>query len=196
VTTLDQLTRGRAILGVGGGLWPEEFQAFGDEGDRKTRAAMLDEALDLLNFLWSGEPVQYQGTFYRAETTPFAPPFQRPRVPIWIAATWPVQKMLKRAARWDGVYPLTSSGLPLTPDETKKLAKVLASYRRDAELFDIVCQGHTKGDGGTSDAAIVDAYEAAGGTWWMEMYYPWDASIDEIASRIRRGPPRGTSRNS
>lgn len=186
--TLDHLSGGRVILGVGGGLWPEEFEAFGDESDRKIRAAMLDEGLELLSSLWSGESVRHLGTHYRAETTPFAPPVQQPRIPIWVAATWPVKKMLRRAARWDGVVPLTSRGSPLTPDETTEVAKAIAALRPGGQPFEIVCQGQTEGDGGSADAALIGAYEAAGGTWWVEMRYPWEASLDELVARVRKGP--------
>jgi hypothetical protein len=152
---------------------------------------MLDEGLELLSSLWSGESVRHVGTHYRAETTPFAPPLQQPRLPIWVAATWPVQKMLRRAAQWDGVFPLSPRGSPLTPEETTKLARTIAGLRTSREPFEIVCQGQTQGDGGSADAALIGAYEAAGGTWWMEMRYPWEASLEELVARVRRGPPRG-----
>lgn len=190
VATLDQLTQGRVILGVGGGLWPEEFEALGDESDRKVRAAMLDEGLELLTSLWSGEPVRHLGTHYRAETTPFAPPCQQPRVPIFVAATWPVRKMLRRAAQWDGVFPLTRRGTGLTPKQTSELARAVSEFRTASEPFEIVCQGQTQGDGDSADAARVEAYTAAGGTWWIELRYPWEASLDELLARVRKGPVR------
>ncbi len=88
--TLDHLSNGRAILGIGAGAPPlPEYTAFGDEGDPKVRGAMLDEGIDLLAALWSGKPIQHQGTFYRAETSGFQPPVQTPRIPIWVAATGP-----------------------------------------------------------------------------------------------------------
>jgi alkanesulfonate monooxygenase SsuD/methylene tetrahydromethanopterin reductase-like flavin-dependent oxidoreductase (luciferase family) len=191
VATLDQLTRGRTILGVGGGLWPEEFEALGDESDRKVRAAMLDEGLELLESLWSGEPVKHVGAHYRAETTAFAPPCQKPRIPIIVAATWPIRKMLHRAAKWDGVFPLTRRGTPLSPEEISELARTVSSLRITSEPFEILCQGQTQGNGSSTDAALVEAYEAAGGTWWIELRYPWEASLDELLSRVRKGPARG-----
>lgn len=190
VATLDHLSGGRVILGVGAGLWPEEFEAFGDERDPKLRAAMLEEGLELLCKLWSGSPVSHHGTHYQAETTRFAPPLQQPRVPIWVAATWPVRRMLRRAARWDGVFPLAPGGLPLTAEQTGGLAKSIAEIRTGSEPFEIVCQGQTRGDASTADAALIAAYQAAGGTWWLEQRYPWEASLDELLARVRRGPPR------
>jgi alkanesulfonate monooxygenase SsuD/methylene tetrahydromethanopterin reductase-like flavin-dependent oxidoreductase (luciferase family) len=189
--TLDHLTGGRVILGVGGGLWPEEFDALGDESDPKVRAAMLEEGLELLCSLWSGKPVSHLGTYYRAKTTRFAPPLQQPRIPIWVAATWPVRKMLRRAARWDGVFPLAPGGIPLTPEETAGLARAIEELRPSREPFEVVCQGQTQGDGASADAALIGAYKAAGGTWWIELRFPWEASLDELLARVRNGPPRG-----
>jgi alkanesulfonate monooxygenase SsuD/methylene tetrahydromethanopterin reductase-like flavin-dependent oxidoreductase (luciferase family) len=98
--------RGRLTLGVGGGILPQEFEAFGEPADAKTRAAMLDEGLALLTALWSGEPVKHHGQFYEAETTGFATPVQCPRPPIWVPGTWPYKAPFRRAAQWDGVYPI------------------------------------------------------------------------------------------
>src|SRR5204863_8942714 len=55
VATLDRLSRGRVALGVGLGGVPDEFERFGECGDVKVRAEMLDEALEIVAGLWSGE---------------------------------------------------------------------------------------------------------------------------------------------
>ena len=57
LTSLDILSRGRLILGAGLGAQDEEFTCFGEPGDKKVRAAMLDEGLEVLTQLWSGESV-------------------------------------------------------------------------------------------------------------------------------------------
>ena len=86
---IDHLSGGRLILGVGLGHHDKkEFADFGDEGNRRTRATILDESLDVLSLLWSGEEVSFQGEFVQAQTTPFLPsPLQEPRIPIWVAGT-------------------------------------------------------------------------------------------------------------
>ena len=65
---------------------------------------MLDEGLDLLTRLWTGEPVLHEGRFYRyrgdfgpgrpeVNPTPLLPrPRQSPRIPIWVAGTWPKKR--------------------------------------------------------------------------------------------------------
>ena len=50
----------------------------------------LDESLDVLNALWQGEPVDYDGDVLHVHTAPLLPtPVQQPRIPIWVAARWP-----------------------------------------------------------------------------------------------------------
>src|SRR5437870_13324307 len=102
--SLDRLSDGRFILGVGIGQGEDEWENLGDEGDPKVRGAMLDEALDLLEQLWSGQPVNHEGTYYTVKHSIYVPtPVQEPRIPIWVAGVWPNKKPFRRAARWDGV---------------------------------------------------------------------------------------------
>src|SRR3712207_4686392 len=85
LASLDLLSGGRVVFGAGLGGVVEEFTAFGDPGDMKERAAMLDEGLMILNRLWSGAPVTHHGPHYAAEGVTLAPlPLQLPRIPIWI----------------------------------------------------------------------------------------------------------------
>jgi alkanesulfonate monooxygenase SsuD/methylene tetrahydromethanopterin reductase-like flavin-dependent oxidoreductase (luciferase family) len=103
--TLDRLSRGRLILGVGlGGDLTGEFdpERFGEEGDPRERARLLDEGLEKLQAYWAGE---------------FEP---RPagRIPIWVAARWPAKRPLARAARHDGVFPIDLPG----PEAVAELA--------------------------------------------------------------------------
>ena len=100
MTSLDLLSGGRLIFGTGLGI-DSDFTPFGEPGDAATRAAMIDEGLDLLAQLWSGEEVTHRGQFYQVDGARFLPtPAQRPRIPIWIGGD--SQAALRRAARWDG----------------------------------------------------------------------------------------------
>jgi alkanesulfonate monooxygenase SsuD/methylene tetrahydromethanopterin reductase-like flavin-dependent oxidoreductase (luciferase family) len=190
-TTLDHLTGGRVTLGFGGGVWPEEFGALGDETDPKIRAAMLDEGLELLSKLWSGKPVNHKGAHYQVETAGFAPPLQQPRIPIWLAATWPIQKTIRRAAQWDGVLPLGRAwDVALTQQEIGELAAAIREYRTSSAPLEIGCLQQTPGDDKAADAALAASYEAAGGTWWFEYRHSWLTSLDDLLARVRKGPPR------
>ena len=210
VISLDHLSDGRVILGVGIGAGPWEWDYLGEETDVRTRGAMLDEGLELLAKLWSGEPVRHDGRFYSFRgdggpdnpepmPTPFLPtPVQRPRVPIWVAGTWPRKPPFRRAARWDGVAPIArGDGIVnyLTPDEVRDVVAYIGERRSGEEPFDVVVCGHTGADGETT---IVREHADAGATWWIEDISPWAFGwqwdgpwpIDAMNDRVRAGPPR------
>ncbi len=82
-TTIDHLSRGRLILGVGVGWMGEEFDALG--ASFKERGAVADEQLRVIDLLWTAEKPRFEGRYYRFEEMGFAPkPLQRPRIPIWV----------------------------------------------------------------------------------------------------------------
>lgn len=83
--TLDHLSNGRVVLPVGLGAPDTGFAKYGEETDRKLRAQRLDEGLDILDGLWSGQPFSYHGEHYQLQDVTFAPtPMQSPRIPIWV----------------------------------------------------------------------------------------------------------------
>jgi alkanesulfonate monooxygenase SsuD/methylene tetrahydromethanopterin reductase-like flavin-dependent oxidoreductase (luciferase family) len=87
--TLDRLSGGRLILGVGIGLdrFAGEFSKTGEQVDDRVRGEMLDEALEILAAAWSGEPVHHHGTHYTVDDIQFLPrPVQQPGIPVWAAA--------------------------------------------------------------------------------------------------------------
>lgn len=190
---LDHLSNGRAILGVGLGGHPRtEFSAFGEDGDNKRRGRKLDEALDVITGLWSGEPFTYAGEFYDIQDAHFMPkPVQSPRLPIWVAGTWRdtgERKPFRRAARYDGVFPLTP-GRDMTPQDFEAVSALVASHRDTDESFDMVC-GRTLDEPGIGEIEHVNAFAAAGVTWWMAGAMPSNLNRDEVRRLIRRGPPK------
>ena len=191
--TLDYLSEGRLLLGVGLGAFPqEEFEAFGETGDDRVRAAKLDEGLEVLTGLWSGAPFSYHGTQYRVHNVHFTPPpVQQPRIPIWVAGTWPIKAPFRRAARWDGVVP-TSRDVErsLTPTEIHDLLAYIKTQQTIPAVFDVVHGGQTLGRDAGEDADSVAPYAEAGVTWWLEARLPWVNSFAEVRERIRKGPPK------
>ncbi|HEX8681220.1 MAG TPA: LLM class flavin-dependent oxidoreductase, partial [Ardenticatenaceae bacterium] len=106
--TLDHLSIGRVTLSVGLGALDSGFEAFGEVTDRKTRAELLDEGLDILTGLWRGQPFNYDGKHYKVKETDFVvppAPVQQPRIPIWVVGAWPRPKSMQRVLRYDGLLP-------------------------------------------------------------------------------------------
>jgi alkanesulfonate monooxygenase SsuD/methylene tetrahydromethanopterin reductase-like flavin-dependent oxidoreductase (luciferase family) len=198
--TLDHLSGGRLTLGVGAGSRSHEFASFGDPAELRDRAAILDEGLAVIEGLWSGQPFSFEGEHFRIFDATFLPlPVQRPRIPIWVAATWPVRAPLRRAARWDGVWPLRrapdGTSLPLTPDDVRgvraAIAEEWAAAGRDpATPFDLLVAGITPGDDPARAAAMATEFAAAGATWWTERINPVRGSLEQMRERVRQGPPR------
>lgn len=193
--TLDHLSNGRLILGVGLGFPPGlEFTDFGEDGDAKVRAEKLDEGLDVLVGLWSGEPFSYTGKHYTLTNAQLLPkPLQQPRIPIWVAGIWPKAKSpFRRAAQWDGIQPILADDVvPLDqfPAELANMIAYINTHRSHNHPFDVAAGAETAGDGSVADRQIVQAYADAGVTWWMEAISHWRGSLDQMRERIRRGPP-------
>ena len=189
--SLDRLSRGRLILGIGLGWVPiPEWSGFGHETDLKTRGAMLDEGLSVLEALWSGEPVNHRGKYYKVVCDGFAQAAQKPRIPIWLGGTWPSVKPFRRAAKWDGVMPIAKNAMEggnLSPSEIADVKRFIRDQWDEDKPYDIARVGSTAN---SDDSSIVSEYAAVGATWWLEARDPWGTSQDELIERIRSGPPR------
>ncbi|MBN2305846.1 MAG: LLM class flavin-dependent oxidoreductase [Anaerolineae bacterium] len=201
--TLDHLSNGRLILGVGLGSRPDlEHEAFGDPGDDKIRAQLLDEGLDILNGLWSGQPFRYDGQHYHLDDMTFLPrPVQQPRIPIWIAGYWPNKPPLRRAARWDGTCAERRKPDRITPDQWRDLLAYIRDHRESDALFDAVHSDSSPADDPAAAADRAAAYADAGVTWWMEYISPYefgvardqrwpDSVVTQMIHRLEQGPPR------
>jgi alkanesulfonate monooxygenase SsuD/methylene tetrahydromethanopterin reductase-like flavin-dependent oxidoreductase (luciferase family) len=192
--TLDQLSGGRLILGVGSGIG-EEFPPFGEEADLRRRAAMLDEGLDVLTGLWRGEPFSYRGEHYRLDDVTFLPrPVQQPRVPLWVAGHWPHRPPFRRAARWDGVFidgPNVdwTAGEIIRPDDLRAAVEYTLAHRSSSEPFDVVIGGHTPSDPRQA-ADRIRPYADLGVTWWVEAVMEGFGTVEQTRQRLRQGPPR------
>jgi alkanesulfonate monooxygenase SsuD/methylene tetrahydromethanopterin reductase-like flavin-dependent oxidoreductase (luciferase family) len=177
-TGIDLLSGGRFVLGVGTGRdSARELSAFGEELDDGARGAMLDEALDVVTALWSGEEVRHEGAHYAADRVTFQPtPLQRPRVPVWVAGRWPNRRPLRRAARYDGYFPIDL-------DAPGQLAELVGELRErpSGAPFEIAVEGWP----GDDPAPWV----AAGATWWLVRFSPFDVDVAGVRDVIAAGPP-------
>lgn len=177
VATLDRLSGGRAVFGAGLGGSPSEFEKFGEPGDARIRAEMLDEGLELLRRLWSGEPVHHRGPHYTVDGVALAPTPLQARVPIWIGGNRPAS--LRRAARWDGWIADSAdpAGLTLSPDD---VARGIATIGR-GDGYDVAVLG----EAGRGDP---NAYARAGATWWLENLHDRRGDRAELLELVETGP--------
>jgi alkanesulfonate monooxygenase SsuD/methylene tetrahydromethanopterin reductase-like flavin-dependent oxidoreductase (luciferase family) len=194
--TLDRLSNGRVILAVGLGAIETGFAEFGEETDRKRRAELLDEGLEILTRLWSRQPFQYDGRHYHVRPSahmPPPPPVQQPRIPIWVVGGWPSHKSMARALRYDGLLPqLLSPARQAGPEEVKQMVSYIAEHRADHTTYDIVIDGETPGERPDQAREMLRPWSEAGVTWWIESR--WNLVDDPermklTRQRIEQGPP-------
>jgi probable F420-dependent oxidoreductase len=96
IATLDVVSEGRLVFGVGIGYAPKEFEVFGI--DRRTRTRRFEESLEVIRRLWTGEAVDHNGEFFQLDDVRTSTlPVQRPGPPIWIGAQ--AEASVRRAAR-------------------------------------------------------------------------------------------------
>ncbi len=184
--TIDHLSEGRLILGVGLGYPPDlEFAALGEDPDDRTRAAKLDEGLAVLTGLWNGEPFSFEGVHYTIDETQFLPtPLQQPRIPIWVAQMWPYRRPLRRAARWDGLVPMHETEMFPSHAHVADVVAEMRSHRETDEPFDVNVPVMLPAD--RSEAVDrCDRWEGAGATWLQ--VGAW--TLPELRELIEAGPP-------
>ncbi len=193
--TLDRLSNGRLILSVGLGAVDTGFANFGEETDRKIRAQLLDEGLDILQGLWRGQPFSYNGRYYQVQETDFLPPpppVQQP-IPIWCVGAWPYPKSMSRVLRCDGLLPtvIPADGPPrqANPAEVAEMKAYIAARRPTGTPFDIIVEGATPGANPQAGQETLQAYATAGATWWIEAMWSSPEPADWL-SRIRQRPPQ------
>jgi hypothetical protein len=207
VVSLDHLSRGRAVLGVGLGAPSDaEFECFGEDPADRMRARKLDEALSVLVGLWRGEVFNHHGEYFHVEEVKFVPrAIQSPRVPIWVAGFWPNKPPMRRAARWDGVFPLKMPPVPLVglapgaapwsalwlqPRELGEAVNYVREHRTTIGSFDVIASGATPPGEGVKGQEIVSAFREVGATWWLEWLDEQRGTFAEMRKHIRQGPPK------
>jgi hypothetical protein len=196
--TLDHLSKGRAILSVGLGALDTGFAAFGEVTDRKTRAELLDEGLEILTGLWGGYPLRFDGKHYsiRESSFPAPPPtVQQPRIPIWVVGAWRREKSMGRALRYDGLLPnkMNPDGSigALEVEDVRAMRAYVDARHVGQGAYDIVVEGVTPADPKAA-GEMVRPWVEAGATWWIEA--DWNAlnspdAVESTRRRIMPGPP-------
>src|SRR5919108_2203842 len=172
----------------GGGGGPQFLLALAEraEADARRRGEMLDEGLEIIAGLWSGEPFSFRGEHFVVEDVTFLPrPVQEPRIPIWIGGGYPNPRPTRRAARWDGscLYKETHGGPweNMTPDDVRAL--------RDAageRPYTIAVGGSGRADDWEAERDHIRAVAEAGADWWIEWLPP--AARQTMVDAVERGP--------
>jgi alkanesulfonate monooxygenase SsuD/methylene tetrahydromethanopterin reductase-like flavin-dependent oxidoreductase (luciferase family) len=189
--TLDRLSHGRFVLGVGLGAPAEgDFGRFGDVTDDRVRGEMLDESLTILDGLWSGEMFGFAGEHYQIEPVRFRPtPVQHPRIPIWVGGVIPARKPLARAAKWDGYVPISYVDRVLTRPSVNEIAltrDALLAARGTLEGYELIIWSEVIDDAGQL-AATVSEYERAGATWFIETGRVTPGWLPNLQQRVALG---------
>jgi alkanesulfonate monooxygenase SsuD/methylene tetrahydromethanopterin reductase-like flavin-dependent oxidoreductase (luciferase family) len=213
-TTLDRISNGRLILGVGiGSPAYGDFGIFHEPADERVRAELLDEGLDVLAGLWSGERFSYQGRHFTLDPVRFTPtPVQRPRIPVWVGGVLPAARPIARAARWDGMVPIRFAGRALVRPSAGDMADVgaritaaraAAPVRATAPVtvasspasstagspaeFDLVVWAEVAEEP-AQVPEIARPYQDSGVTWWIETAKPeprwWEGVQERVASGV------------
>jgi probable F420-dependent oxidoreductase len=124
-TTIDHLSQGRLIMGVGVGWMEEEFSAMGAPFGE--RGKISDEQLRLLDAIWQQEHATFHGQYYDFEDIAFSPkPYQKPRIPIWVGGEGTLAQ--RRAGRHgDGWFPyfvrITPADLAVRFENVRRCAR-------------------------------------------------------------------------
>lgn len=174
--TLDHLCRGRLTVGLGLGVdHSGELSRFGELVDAKARGDLLDEGADLLVRLWSGEEVVHRGAAFTADGVTFLPrPVQSPSIPLWLAARGTAARPVRRAARFDGLFPIE-----VDADGLARMVDLIVAERGSLDGYDIALLAHPGVD--------LAAMAARGATWAMWSFLPGEPAA-HVLEFIQRGP--------
>jgi len=191
VSTLDYISNGRVILGVGAGWARAEFDAYSQWGDPAERVARSKEALEIMFALWHDEKVTYRGKYYSITDAILDPkPVQKPNPPLWFGTTGRV--MFRLAAKYgNGWIPGTSAG-PSVADYRagkEKLASEVLRVRSSSEftwaLHDVMPE-----EDSTSFIKKIENYASAGceyylAVWGHPKHPSRDYSKNELIERVK-----------
>jgi len=171
--SLAVLSGGRFVLGLGlGDDWVGEFSAFGDEPDPKVRGRMLDEGLEVITSLLSGEPVDHEGAHYAARDVLFRP---APAVPIWLAGRFGNRAPLRRAARHDGFFVIGLDG----PEDLDEVIAGLGEHD-PAPSFEVVVDLRPEQD--------LDEWLDRGASWVLTRIGPFELDLAAVRRTVEAGP--------
>ena len=197
--TLDWLSGGRSILGVGVGWHEGEFAAL--RIPFRERGRRMNEMLESITALWAGDHVTYEGQFYGFEDLSIDPkPIQRPHPPIWIGGgTQPSEKIygqqvdtvrpvLRRIAKYAATWvPHSSATAEMVAADWAVIREEMAGFGRDPDEMTKVYSNFVyvlrPGESPDAAAAKFRVFSGMDLDYWREFYLLGEA--EEVAERIR-----------
>ncbi len=198
--TLDQISNGRTIVSVGLGAVDNALGNTGEVLERKQRAEMLDEGIEIMQRLWKGN-LAFQGKHYkidlvaRDDLPTVAMPVQE-RIPIWVVGAWPRMKSMRRVLRCDGLLPAIIEGGEFKDPTLAQITEIQTWLRENGapQPFDFIMEGETPADDAAAGDDRVAPLAEAGATWWnetrWEMPHHLPERLQEVRRRLKAGPPK------
>jgi alkanesulfonate monooxygenase SsuD/methylene tetrahydromethanopterin reductase-like flavin-dependent oxidoreductase (luciferase family) len=195
---LDHASNGRMTLGLGAGAVWMGWQAFPSEAtDKKARAEMLDETVDLLTLLFAREPFDYDGKHFPTRLTLLdqqhypTKPIQQPRIPLWVVGVWPRKSSMGRVLKADGLLPnkINAAGQfeAIMPADVREMRDFVTANRTATTPFDIIIEEQSLEWEKSRIQEKLGQWEEAGATWWIEGL--WGADDAKVFARIEKGIP-------
>jgi len=193
--TLDVLSGGRSILGVGAGWNKEEFELMGVP--QKERGPRMDECLEIVRALWTGDRVTHRGRFYQFEDVTIEPkPLQQPHPPLWFGggsqATFGlvtnIDAVLERIARHADAWVPSATATPeLVRGDWEKILTFVGRLRRPAapsKVYQNFVHVLQRGESPEVAEPHFRRFSGMDRDFWRTHYLLGDA--DEVVEKIRR----------
>ena len=134
VSSLDVMSNGRTILGVGAGSYDRNFEAYSEWNDKKTRVDKTVEGLDLMIQLWTKDRVNFEGQYYHAKDAILEPkPIQKPYPPLLFGGSG--ERMLRLAGRYASICYIPPGGASYEESRDLVLKEASRQGREDKLSF-------------------------------------------------------------
>ena len=184
--SLDVLTNGRMICGVGVGWLEKEFETLGVP--YAERGPMSDEFLQIFQTLWTEADPVFHGRFYRIDGIQFTPkPVQQPHIPIWVGGH--TRRALRRTAKFGDCWHTTrqtpdfvAQNLPYLREQTERAGRdpagITISLKRSLHFTDLTSgEGHSVRTGGLVIGTTQEVID--------DVYYCRELGIDQLTYDFR-----------
>ncbi len=177
IVTVDALSSGRLVLGLGLGVDTSgELSRFGEVLDPVERGAMLDEGIPVLAAMLEGDDVVHVGEHFTVDGVRISPrPVQQPRPPFWFAARGDARKPVRRAARYEGIFPIEMDAA-----RYERMIETIVAERGSLDGFDIA----VRAEPGEAPPSYVE-----GTATWTLQSWPEIVDPEKLMESVVAGPP-------